>query len=128
MGRTYATKRRTLLKIGSKHILTVRERCGFEPGTCKSTRRGAEFYSRYLEKQAHVRNDVKQSVGLVDISDCAEKVDFGSIRLSVQRWIKLGCYIRTFGESERRFFFTFFNACILLVEKAVTRTSKALIA
>jgi hypothetical protein len=108
MGRTYATKRRTLLKIGNKPFLTVRERCGFEPGTCKSTRRGAEFYFTYLEKQAHVRNDVKQSVGLVVILDCVEKVDFGSIRLSVQRWIKLGCCKRTFGESERSIIFHLF--------------------
>jgi hypothetical protein len=95
MGRTYAAKRRALLKKGNKHILTVRERCGFEPGTCKSTRRGAEFYFKYLEKQAHVRNVVKQSIGLVVNSYCAEKVDLGSSHLSVQCRIQFGCYKRT---------------------------------
>jgi hypothetical protein len=63
MGRTYSAKRRTLLKIGKAPILTVRERCGFEPGTCKSTRRGAEFYFSYLENEAYTRNDVTPSVG-----------------------------------------------------------------
>jgi hypothetical protein len=34
MGRTYTGISPYLLKIGNKHILTVRERCGIEPGTC----------------------------------------------------------------------------------------------
>jgi hypothetical protein len=52
MGRTYATKRRTLLKIGNKQFERCKYRCGFEPGTCKSTRRGAEFYFTYLENES----------------------------------------------------------------------------
>jgi hypothetical protein len=49
MGRTYSAKRRTLLKIGKTPFLTARERCGFEPGTCKSTRRGARLKEFYFQ-------------------------------------------------------------------------------
>jgi hypothetical protein len=49
MGRTYATKRGTLLKIGNKPFLTVRERCGFEPGTCNSTRSMARLKEFYFQ-------------------------------------------------------------------------------
>jgi hypothetical protein len=53
MVRTYATKRRTLLDYGRATSLSVRERCGFEPGTCKSTRSVAllgEFFISLIEK------------------------------------------------------------------------------
>jgi hypothetical protein len=38
MGCTYAAKRRTLLNYGRASSLSIRERCGFKPGTCKSAR------------------------------------------------------------------------------------------
>jgi hypothetical protein len=42
--------------------------------------------------QAHVGNDVKQSVGLVVISDWLELIDVGLIFDTVEWRIRWGCY------------------------------------
>jgi hypothetical protein len=88
--------------------------------------------------QAHVRNDVQQSVGLVvnsewlecvDVySEWLECVDVSSIPRGVEAWNHLGCYKLTSVDLNVSILLVFFIACILLVEKAVTRTSKTLIA
>jgi hypothetical protein len=105
MGHTYAAKRRTLLKKGNKHILTVRERCGFEPGTCKSTRRGAEFYFKYLENEVKSRNDVTPSVGLEVTSERVEKDGVTSICYSVEACVILSIYKPSFGDTEKTLIF-----------------------
>jgi hypothetical protein len=64
MGRTYTANWRSLRGANNG--------AEFEPGTCKSTRRGAKFIFKTLKMQAHVRNDVKQSVGLVVTSEWLE--------------------------------------------------------
>jgi hypothetical protein len=55
--------------------------------------------------QPHVRNDVKQSVGLVVTSDWVEKIDVRSIRLSVVSCVNLGCYKPLSGETEKALIF-----------------------
>jgi hypothetical protein len=105
MGRTYAAKRRTLLKKGNKHILTVCEKCGFKPGTCKSTRRGAEFYFTYLENEVYSRNDVTPSVGREITSERVEKAGVSSICHSVEACVILAIYKPSFGVTEKTLIF-----------------------
>jgi hypothetical protein len=72
---------------------------------CKSTRRGAKFILNTLNIQAHVRNDVKQFVGLVVILDRLEKVHISSISHSVITCVNLGMYKPSFGDTEKTFIF-----------------------
>jgi hypothetical protein len=78
--------------------------------------------------QAHVRNNVKPSIGRVITSDLFRYVDVSLISLLVagcsQRdWLKWPSLC-----TERWVLFDLFYRVHLLVEKAVTRTSKTLIA
>jgi hypothetical protein len=55
--------------------------------------------------QPHVRNDVKQSVGLVVTLDWLGKTDCTSSRLSVEACVNLGCYKPPFGDTEKALIF-----------------------
>jgi hypothetical protein len=69
---------------------------------CKSTRRGAKFILNILNIEAHVRNDVKQSVGLVVTSDWVGQGGRGSIRLPVVCLCVNLCYYKpSFGDTEK---------------------------
>jgi hypothetical protein len=67
-------------------------------------------------------------MGSVVSSNWLEWTDRGSNRLSVETCVNLGVCNRQSYVRRGAFFLIFFIAYILLVEKAVTRTSKTLIA
>jgi hypothetical protein len=78
--------------------------------------------------QACVRNYVKPSVGRVVMSDRFQCVGVSSVSTVIVSRVILGCISVSLFVRRGAFFLIFFIACILLVEEAVTRTSKALIA
>jgi hypothetical protein len=78
--------------------------------------------------EAHVRNDVKPSVGRVVTSHWFESVDVSLISVEVVPCDKLGSYKPTFIDLDNSILFSLFIACILLVKKAVMSTSRTLIA
>jgi hypothetical protein len=64
MGRTYTAMSRTLLKKCPKQFERCNYRWGFEPGTCKSTRRGARLkeYSFHLLRNIEFLSVLNQTV------------------------------------------------------------------
>jgi hypothetical protein len=66
--------------------------------------------------QAHVRNDVKQSVGLVVTLELHDVSFLSSIPQSVEGCINLADICRLPGLLRGAFFFIFFIACILVVK------------
>jgi hypothetical protein len=73
MGRTYTAKRRTLLKNCPQQFERCKYCCGFEPGTCKSARRGAHAndihlklssFSEYRIRHAYQSKSVQTNTAL----------------------------------------------------------------
>jgi hypothetical protein len=78
--------------------------------------------------QPYVRNDATLSVGPVVSSERLDKTVLSSIRLSVEARIKIGCYKYQASSPEGCVLFNLFYRVYFTSGKAVTRTSKALIA
>jgi hypothetical protein len=83
MGCTYAAKRRTLLTNWRATVWAFARGAELEPGTCKSTRRGAKFILNSLNIEAHVKSDVMRSYGISGCFLMVELIGGSSICLSV---------------------------------------------
>jgi hypothetical protein len=59
--------------------------------------------------QPHIRNDVKQPIGLVVTSDWVEKVDVSSTPDSVKSCAILSTYKPPFGDMEKTLIFVLIN-------------------
>jgi hypothetical protein len=84
MGHTYTANRGNNYKSDTNSLRGANNGAEFEPGTCKSTRRGAKFILNTLNIKAHLRSDVMRSYGISGHFLMVELIGCSSICLLVE--------------------------------------------